>query len=164
MRLRDISLPLVLNLPICVFFPSGKKKRSDWGDSHQVHDAEETELLLVNHWCPNIKLLSFSQFWSSSPWAQTPWTQSQGVDFPLLVVRVLMACTLQIRRENFPFLAILKSPSNFLSRHNTEVSLSLFVDLINLVRLGTILTKILLERPYCLNFVFSTYITIRGCS
>ena len=71
-----------------------------------------------------------------------------------------MACTLQIRIENFPFLAILKSPSNFLSRHNTEVSLSLFVDLINLVRLGTILTKILLERPYCLNFVFSTYITI----
>ena len=51
-------------------------------------------------------------------------------------------------------------PSNFLSRHNTEVSLSLFVDLINLVRLGTILTKILLERPYCLNCVFSTYITI----
>ena len=43
-----------------------------------------------------------------------------------------MACTLQIRRETFPFLAILKSPSNFLSRHNTEVSLSLFVDLINL--------------------------------
>ena len=43
-----------------------------------------------------------------------------------------MACTLQIRIENFPFLAILKSPSNFLSRHNTEVSLSLFVDLINL--------------------------------
>ena len=37
---------------------SGKKKRSDWGDSHQVHDAEETELLLVNHWCPNVKLLS----------------------------------------------------------------------------------------------------------
>ena len=57
---------------------------------------------------------------------------SQRVDFPLLVVRVLMACTLQIRRETFPFLAILKSPSNFLSRHNTEVSLSLFVDLINL--------------------------------
>ena len=142
--------------------------------SHQARRKEVTEEIVTKFMTPrklsccqsitDVQIsncyLIFFQFWSCSPWAQTPWSQSQGVDFPLLVVRVLVACTQQTRRETFPFLAILKSPSNFLSRHNTEVSLSLFVDLINLVRLGTILTKILLERPYCLNFVFSTYITI----